>query len=82
MHAEVCARRQIEVKDQELRSYVVKHSVIRIHCIVVFAIIVLAVELFRSSLFHGDGHALAAVIAIVGLVIAASTRSIGRAVRH
>jgi uncharacterized membrane protein len=80
MHAEVCARRQIEIKDQELRSFVVKQSVIRIHCVVVFALALIAAELFGLFRAHGSGNALAAFIAITSLVIATSTRTIGGAV--
>ena len=80
MHAEVCSRRQIEIKDQELRSFVVKQSVIRIHCVVAFALVLIAAELF--GLFRADarGNALVAFIAVASLAIATSTRTIGRAV--
>jgi hypothetical protein len=82
MHAEVCARRQIEIRDQELRSFVVKQSVIRIHCVVAFALTLIAAELSGLLRAHGSGNALAAFIAIASLVIATSTRTIGRAVAH
>lgn len=74
MHAELCATRRIEMEDQKLRSFVVKHSVYRMHVVVVFGLITLAKI--------ADREVLAAVVTVVGLVTAASTRSIGSAVRH
>jgi hypothetical protein len=82
MHAEVCAQRLIDSKDQELRSFVVRQSVIRIHCVVAFALALIAAELFGLVRGHGNGDALAAFIAIATLVIATSTRTIGQAVAH
>jgi uncharacterized membrane protein YidH (DUF202 family) len=82
MHAEVCARRQLEISDQELRSFVVKQSVIRIHCVAAFALTLIAAELFGLFRAQGSRNALVAFIAIASLVIATSTRTIGRAVAH
>jgi pyruvate carboxylase len=77
MHARICARRQIEVRGQELRAFVVKQSVVRIHCVVAFAMLLIAAELFGLARGHSDGQILAAFIAVATFVIAASTRSIG-----
>jgi hypothetical protein len=82
LYAEVCARRQIEIRDQELRAFVVKQSVIRIHCVVAFALTLIAAELFGLFRAQGSVDALAAFIAIASLAIATSTRTIGRAVAH
>jgi hypothetical protein len=78
MHAEVCAKRQIEIKDQELREFVVKHSVMRIHCMLVLAMILIAMELFGPV----RADALAAFVAVASLVIATSTKSIARALAN
>ena len=82
VHAEVCARRMIEIRDQELRAYVVKQSVIRIHFVVAFSVALITAELFGLFRAQGSGDALVAFIAIASLVIATSTRTIGRAVVH
>lgn len=80
VHAETCTQRQIDIKDQELRSFVVRQSVIRIHCVVAFALTLIAAELFGPVRAQGSGDALGAFIAIASLVIATSARTIGRAV--
>jgi hypothetical protein len=80
LHEEVCRRRQAEANAHELREFVIKHSVFRIHYIVVFAMVVIGIALFQPAGVDVERDALAAFIAIASLVIAASTRSIGRAV--
>jgi hypothetical protein len=82
LHEEVCRRRQAEAHAHELRRFVIKHSVFRIHYIVVFAMVVIGIALFRPAGVHVDRDALVAFIGIASLVIAASTRSIGKAVPH
>lgn len=81
-HADVCLTRQIEIQDQKLRSFVVKHSVVRIHCVVLFALILLAAELFGPVRVHVSGEVFTAFMIVAGAAIAASTRSIGRAIAH
>jgi hypothetical protein len=81
-HAEVCVRRQVDSREQELRSFIVKHSVVRIHFVVAFAMVLIAGELFLPVRPHGGREVLVALITVAGLVIRASTRTIGRAVPH
>ena len=82
MHAAVCARRQIEIGDQELRSFVVKQSLIQIHCVVAFVLTVIAAKLFGLLGAHGSGAGLSAFTAIASLAIATSAQTIRRAVAH
>jgi hypothetical protein len=59
---------------------VVKHSVVRIHGVVVFALTFIAVHLLTPVRVHVSGDVLAALMIVASLVIGASTRSIGRAI--
>lgn len=77
---EICAKRQIEVRDQELRSFVVKHSVVRIHCVVAFVLTLIGLELLRPAQVQANEDVLAALMTVAGLVIALSTRIIGRSI--
>jgi hypothetical protein len=80
LHAEVCSNRQIEVLDQKLRTFVVKHSVIRIHCVASFMLILIAAEVFGPVQVRG--RLLAAFMLLAAAIIAASTRSIGKAIKY
>jgi hypothetical protein len=82
MHAETCAKRQIEMKDQELRSFVVKHSLVQIYCVIVIALILIAAKLLEPVRVHLSGDIDTASMDFAGAAIAASTRSIGRAIAH
>jgi hypothetical protein len=82
MFADICAKRQIEIQDQELRSFVVKHSVVRIHCVVAFALTLIGLELLRPAQVHANEDVLGALMAVASLVIALSTRTIGRSVAN
>jgi len=69
----------MDIREQELRAYVVRHSVIRIDCVAGLLILMSSVSYFGIApvdLFHLP----APLMIFAGLVVAASTRSIGRAV--
>lgn len=76
LHADVCARRQIELGDQKLRSYVVRHNVLRIHCVFVFIIVIMALTLARPI----RAELLAGALMLAGIIVAASMRSISTAI--
>lgn len=78
MFAAACAQRQTEAREQELRSFVAKQSVFRIHCVVAFAMIVIVLQLFGSSKL--DRGAAAIFVAAAMYVVGASTRSIANAI--
>ena len=75
-YAEVCATRQIELRDQRLRSFVVRHSVVRLHCVLVFVIVLLAVALIRTV----RAEVFAGALMLASMFIAASTKSINGAI--
>ena len=81
MHADACAKRQIEVRDQQLRSFVVKHSVIRIHCLVGLACIIIALALLQPGRANLGGSVLVTIVIFLNVVILASSRTIARALR-
>ena len=76
-YADVCVQRQIEVREQELRDFVVRHSVFRIHGVSALAMALLVWVV--SARFELLNHAeiVLAVITVASLVIAASAYSIG-----
>ena len=76
LHEYVCARRQIELGDQELRSYVVRHSVMRIHCVFFFVVITMALTLANPV----RAELLAGALMLAGIIVAASMRNIGTAI--
>lgn len=79
MHADVCAQRQLAIREQKMRAFVVRHSVLRIHAVVVFAMLFLVAALFRHFPVLGVVEIISAITAVAGLVIGASTYSIGKA---
>ena len=81
MHADACAKRQIEVRDQQLRSFVVKHSVIRIHCLVGLVCISIALALLQPGRAKLGGSVLGTIVIFLNVVILASSRTIARALR-
>jgi hypothetical protein len=82
LHEEVCLRRQAEFEEQKLRSFVVKHSVVRIHCLVAFAMILVGAILCESGGTQTTENKLLPFVGLTGLIIAASTRNISNAFAH
>ena len=80
MHADICASRKIEIEDQKLRSFVIKHSVVRVHFLVAFAVILILSLLLGPARVELGENIFEAFMLFFGLVIVASTRSIARAV--
>ena len=81
LHSEVCAGRLTEVKDQEMRGFVVRHSVFRIHAVLAAAIAMLVAAIFRRSPIYGSAENLASLFALAGLIVATSAYCIGAAIR-
>ena len=80
--ADVCAQRQIEIQEHQLRSFVVRHSIVQIHCILTFALVVIAlIVLVPVHIEHGR-DILAGLLLFAGSAIAASSRNIAKAVTH
>jgi hypothetical protein len=77
---EVCLARQLEIRKQELRTFVVKRSVSHIHFVLGFVMLMTIAGLLAPSRFHDLAGLLTALISLAGVVIAASTRSTGRAI--
>ena len=75
-HEEVCATRQIQLSDQKLRVFVVRHSVLRIHCALVFAIVLVALTLVGPI----PAELLVAALTLASIIVAASSRSINGAI--
>jgi len=76
LHEDVCARRQIEFSDQKLRSFVVRHSVLRIHCVSAFAIVTMTLTLagpMRADVFGGT-------LMLTSVIVVASMRNISTAI--
>ena len=83
VYADVCARREIEIRDQELRSFVVRRSLLQSHFVVGFAMILAVIALLGPPRIRFGPDVLAAFITFAGFVIAGSTSSIKTAVdRH
>ena len=82
MHAQACAERQTHLQDQELRSFLVKHSVVRIHCVVAFALILIAAALFLPLREQLEQDVLKTLLLVAGSAIGSSVWSIGRAVAN
>jgi hypothetical protein len=80
MHADACAKRKIEIQDQELRAFVVKHSVVRIHLLFGFAAVLLVSLLLGPVHRATSDDSFATFMVFAGLVIVASTRNIAGAV--
>jgi hypothetical protein len=80
LHAEVCARRQTALSDQELRSFIVKQSVFRIHGVVAFALVFIALMLFAPVGIQIGRDVLRALLALAVSAIGSSVWSISRAV--
>lgn len=79
LHADVCLRRQTAVSEQKMRTFVVRHSVFRIHGVVVFAMLLLVAALFGHSPKLQHVEIIPAILAVTGLIIVASTYCIGKA---
>jgi Fe-S cluster biosynthesis and repair protein YggX len=79
LYADVCAERQREVREQEMRNFVIRHSVFRIHGVSAFVMILLVCVSVGRSAKAGQVEIVSAMITIAGLIIAASSHSIGRA---
>ena len=75
-HADVCARRQIEIRDQELRSLVVRRSLLQTHCVIAFGILLILLALLGPASIRLDRDVLCAFITLSSFVIAASASSI------
>ena len=82
MHAHLCAERQVDLHNQELRSFLVKQSVVRIHCVVAFAMILIAAALFLPLRAQLDRDVLKTLLLVAGSAIGSSVLSIGRAVAN
>ena len=80
LHAEVCARRQIAFRDQELRAFVVKHSVVRIHWVVAVSLGLIAIALFACVGGQVTEDVLKALVLVASSAIGSSVWSISRAV--
>lgn len=79
-HGELCATREIALRDQELRSFVIKHSVVRIHCVLAFGLAFIAALLFAPVQASAGDDVLKALLLLAGSTIGSSVWSIGRAV--
>jgi hypothetical protein len=82
MYADLCSRRQIEIQEQQLRSFVVKHSIVQIHCILAFALIVIALTFLTPVHIEYGRDILAGLLLFAGSAIAASSRNIAKAVTY
>lgn len=78
-YADLCGARQIEVREQELRAYVVRHSVRRIDCVAGVVVLMIGLGCFGIAPMH-SGYLFAPSMAFAALVVVASTRSIATAV--
>jgi len=74
-YADACIKRAIEVRDQELRSFVVRQSVFRIHCVVAVAVFSAGIGVFARTTY-AIGEVAVALIGFSSVVIVSSTRSI------
>ena len=81
MHADVCAQRQLAIREQKMRAFVVRHSIFRIHVVVAFAMLFLVAVSFGSSPILADAAIIPAMIAVASLITFASTYCIGKALR-
>jgi hypothetical protein len=79
-YADLCARREIETREQELRAYVVRHSVRLIDCLAAVVVLTIVAGCFGIAPLH-SGSLLAPSIAFAALLVAASARSISTALR-
>ena len=77
-YADLCAKRQIEIREQELRAHVVRRSVRRIDCIAGAAALLIAIGCF-GALPVRFGYFFLASIPFAGVLISASTKSIAAA---
>lgn len=80
-HADVCLRQKIESQKHELRSFVVKQSVFRMHGLVAAPLALIAVILWAPLRIHADRGLVLSLIAIVICGVSASMRNIQTAVQ-
>jgi hypothetical protein len=80
-YADLCATREIEIREQELRAYVVRRSVKRIDCIAgVAALLILGGCFF--ALPTRFAYFFLASIGFAGALISANSKSIAAAFQH
>jgi len=80
--ADICEQRRIAFQEQQLRAFVVKHSVVRIHCVLACAMIFIAAEMVGLPRVLADQALLTALMCIATLAVIASTRTIVEALSH
>jgi hypothetical protein len=78
-YADLCAMREIEFREQELRSYVVRSSVRRIDLVAGVVLLMIGVGCFGIGPIR-FGYLIAPLLGFAALLVAASTRSIITAV--
>ena len=82
LFADVCANRAMELREQELRSRVVNRSLNRIDCVLGFVLLLTSIKLLGPATIQVSGATIAALTLVANVVIATSTRTIGRALRR